>query len=81
MRILLEAKADVNATMTVASRHSPLTIAALMGHIRVYELLLEHGADTIHEALPWSEEPFVTAGGSAERILSAKLRDAPSLSA
>ena len=55
--------------MTVASCHSPLTIAALQGQLRVYELLLANGADTAYKALPKHDEPFKTAGGTAEQIL------------
>ena len=40
LQVLIDAAADVNTTMTVASCHSPLTIAALMGQMPVYELML-----------------------------------------
>jgi hypothetical protein len=67
--VLINAAADVKAPMAVASCHSPLTIAALQGHLPVYELLLANGADTAYKALPKHEEPFKTTGGTAEQIL------------
>ena len=69
LQVLIDAAVDVNTTMTVDSCHSPLTIAALMGQMSVYELLLANGADTAYKALPKLEEPFKTAGGTAEQIL------------
>ena len=69
LRVLIDAAADVNTAMTVASCHSPLTIAALQGQLRVYELLLASGADTAYKALPKHDEPYKTAGGTAEQIL------------
>merc|ERR1712166_843283 len=69
LQVLIDAAADVNTTMTVDSCHSPLTIAALMGQMSVYELLLANGADTAYQALPKHDEPSKTAGGTAEQIL------------
>ena len=66
--MLIDAAADVNTAMTVAS-YSPLTIAALQGQLRVYELLLANEADTAYKALPKHGEAFKTAGGTAEQIL------------
>ena len=68
-QVLIDAAADVNITTTVDSCHSPLTIAALMGQMPVYELLLANGADMAYQALPKHEEPEKTAGGNAEQIL------------
>ena len=76
LQVLIDAAADVNTTMTVASCHSPLTIAALEGQMSVYELLLANGADTAYKALPKHEEPFKTAGGTAEQILQERARKA-----
>ena len=60
--------ADANICMTEASRHSPLTIAAYMGHQAICELLLAHNADARYAAGPKDSEPFLTAGGSAADI-------------
>merc|ERR1719424_1110456 len=68
VQALIDATADLNATLTIGSHHSPLTISALQGHLPVYELLLANGADAAYEALPWHEEPFVTEGGTARQI-------------
>ena len=69
LHVPFDAAADVNTTMTVASCHSPLTIAALQSQLRVYELLLANEADTAYKALPKHGEAFKTAGGTAEQIL------------
>ena len=51
--------------MTADSRHSPLTIAAYMGHASVCELLLAHHASVRYAALAKDTEPFQTTGGTA----------------
>ena len=70
LQVLIGAGADVNAQMSQGSCHSPLTIAALQGHLAAHELLVANGADTAYEALPKLDQPFKTAGGTAEQILN-----------
>jgi len=65
LQLLLDSGANANACMTVDSCHSPLTIAAYMGHRTVCELLLAHNADARYAALAKDSEPFLTVGGSA----------------
>jgi ankyrin repeat protein len=71
--LITEFGADVNAAEVVDSRHSPLTVAAYFGHTAVCELLLKHGADPSHKALPTVDEPFATAGGTAEELRAERL--------
>ena len=65
MGALLAAQADVNACMTVDSRHSPLTIAAYQGNATACELLLARNANVRYAVLPKDTEPCQTAGGTA----------------
>ena len=53
-----------------------ITIAALKGQVKVYELLLANDVDTAYKAPPKFEEPFETAGGTAEQILQEGRRKA-----
>lgn len=69
IKTLISLAADLNTPMIEGSHHSPLTIAAHQGHVEAYELLLANGADPSYKALAWDEEPFVTAGGTAEEIM------------
>lgn len=77
--LLADERVDVSQTMTIASRHSPLTIAAYFGHADVCATLVEHGADRGYEAQPKDDEPYRTAGGTAAAIAQERGHTIPCL--